>query len=501
MLEQEQLLQEALHKQEAQELEEQELRGPEHDLRGQEPDQGQENELQGRSQGRVEEPIEERGEEQEQNIKDTQIPLVDTSSGRSNNKSVFLPSPRGTFTDRDGDGDTSDNFSPRCGSFPPSPSGGISSRHLNLDSDQVMKSPASKRKADRLSRKITFHSQDKRKNSRTFSINEIQDSNLSQEEFYQLFEIKSDEECVIKVFPCTMKVQKLRTAFGTLFVTTNYLCFDATAFGKKLKEVIPLSKIIQLENHSNKRVDINVGGKNISLKEFGQNFKDAWMLISSLYKNKKESGKEEPVTVKVKEEEEGNTTGPSSLEPNDADWQLILSGTRSLEFSRGQTICEQEQEQCRIFHISKGKCKISKTNTVGKSITLEYLDPGSTFGEISFLVGGCTSACVTAEEDTIVHVIEGFFLNLIFDYHPDLSGRFHHYLAQTLLKRIEEREAGNTEKETLNLNAITTITTLPITSRGTSESNLEKVQVSPRPKRNTKSKILRKPKTNSTDKR
>jgi len=86
----------------------------------------------------------------------------------------------------------------------------------------------------------------------------------------------------------------------------------------------------------------------------------------------------------------------------------------------------------------KKKRKIKKTLVFGV-ITVN----DSIFGEISFLEGTAATASVVANEpDTVVRVLESYYLDVLFDYYPGLSGRFYHYLATVLATRLKLRESA-----------------------------------------------------------
>jgi CRP-like cAMP-binding protein len=64
-----------------------------------------------------------------------------------------------------------------------------------------------------------------------------------------------------------------------------------------------------------------------------------------------------------------------------------------------------------------------------------------TFGEISFLIGGNgASAFVVAEEEVELTVIEGYYINALFNVNPQFAGRFYKYLAFLLAHRIKQRQ-------------------------------------------------------------
>jgi CRP-like cAMP-binding protein len=151
-------------------------------------------------------------------------------------------------------------------------------------------------------------------------------------------------------------------------------------------------------------------------------------------------------SISVDNKQNGNESDldPSlSLAPTDDDWNLILEGTKSLKYSKETYVIRQGQlRQQQILQIAKGSCRIEKELESGETIvlgTMTTADP--IFGELSFLdgPGGRATASVVAVEDTTVHVIEGYFLDLLFRYHDGMSARFYNYLAQVLVTRLRLR--------------------------------------------------------------
>eukprot|EP01126_Amoeba_proteus_P057125 TRINITY_DN7248_c0_g2_i1.p1 TRINITY_DN7248_c0_g2~~TRINITY_DN7248_c0_g2_i1.p1 ORF type:complete len:1107 (+),score=252.97 TRINITY_DN7248_c0_g2_i1:576-3896(+) len=281
-----------------------------------------------------------------------------------------------------------------------------------------------------------------------FNDKETNEDSQIDSEFNKLFKIKSrNPEVLLKTFLCTLK--SVVTAHGTLFVTKNMLCFHASTFGRKTKEVISFLSMTKIENDES-RIIIEASGKIYYLKDFGSCHKEAWNLISSLHQNRKTEGGDDFAGVIVDDDEEDKKQDSLSLLPTNQDWSLIISGTRSVRYRLSEFVIQQgqQQHQC-IFQIAKGKCRIEKQLDNGSTDTIAQIVNGSIFGEISFLEGdgGKASASVVADEDdTIIQIIEGFFLDIAFEYYPDLSGRFYHYLAQMLSERLKEREAtANTQ--------------------------------------------------------
>jgi len=152
---------------------------------------------------------------------------------------------------------------------------------------------------------------------------------------------------------------------------------------------------------------------------------------------------------------------------NKRDWELILQGAKVVSYKKGDFIIKQGEDQHqRIFHIINGTCRIEKkcpkkkplpvnkeTNTTSKSwpnieqneeyetIVLGTMRDTETFGEISFLEGAPASASVIADSDNVTcYIIEGTFINILFVAYPSLAGRFYHYLASVLARRLRKQE-------------------------------------------------------------
>lgn len=133
-----------------------------------------------------------------------------------------------------------------------------------------------------------------------------------------------------------------------------------------------------------------------------------------------------------------------SLTPE--DWEFLLQGIKPKTFEYNRTIVSEGQYFQRIYQIAKGQCRVEKFGTeIGK------LDAGSMFGEISFLLSGGATASVIADTDFVdVYILEGFFINILFQRRPELAGRFYKYLAVKLQQRIrvlEDKKKTEEEEE------------------------------------------------------
>jgi len=252
-------------------------------------------------------------------------------------------------------------------------------------------------------------------------------------------------EVVQSAYSCAHKVGEA-SAEGTLYLTKEHVSFYATNFGRIVKTpLIHFTQIKKCECDDEKKIlTLLYEGKPLKFKEFsGKGPLEPHKIISdameALGGQSGTDKKEEVVpTCQITVTED-----PNSLLPDNEDWEHILSGTRSQTFKRGQTVIREEQScHQRIFQVAQGGCQVEKLTPEGVTVVLARLSPGSIFGEISFLegMGAKATATVTAtKNDTVIQIIEGYFLETLFEYYPGLSGRFYHYLANILLERLRQR--------------------------------------------------------------
>ena len=72
---------------------------------------------------------------------------------------------------------------------------------------------------------------------------------------------------------------------------------------------------------------------------------------------------------------------------------------------------------------------------------LARMPNGSTFGEMSFLLGGGASASVIADSDdgVTVFIVEADYFKRLFNERPELAGRWFKYLATVLEGRFRRK--------------------------------------------------------------
>lgn len=266
-------------------------------------------------------------------------------------------------------------------------------------------------------------------------------------------------EQIFKSFQCSIrKPEEDKAAHGTMYVTQNYLCFDVTLFGLKDRHAFPFAQISEWK----KKTKSNVTTIHISTNQpegsqdwiIGhlENADDVHSFAGSIWKHQQSQGgpKKElkRITTKKSADTEGDeNAGQASYLPLPAEWTAILNGARVVNFKKDDIVMKEGEATTRVFQLVHGECRFEKViDGQNKVLGKMALAEGSTdnlFGEISFLEGGKASASVVCDKDeTQIAIIEGYWLDVLFQYYPELSGRFYHYLANVLSKRLKQREAA-----------------------------------------------------------
>ena len=78
------------------------------------------------------------------------------------------------------------------------------------------------------------------------------------------------------------------------------------------------------------------------------------------------------------------------------------------------------------------------------SVVLGRMKQGETFGEISFLnpnkKGANASVIADSDEGVELVIIEGYYINALFNINVHFAGRFYNYLCYLLAHRIKQRQ-------------------------------------------------------------
>eukprot|EP01129_Flabellula_baltica_P012132 TRINITY_DN5429_c0_g1_i1.p1 TRINITY_DN5429_c0_g1~~TRINITY_DN5429_c0_g1_i1.p1 ORF type:complete len:1213 (+),score=278.52 TRINITY_DN5429_c0_g1_i1:32-3670(+) len=269
--------------------------------------------------------------------------------------------------------------------------------------------------------------------------------------FEKLFGIKG--EVVVRYEHCTLRSGS--TSTGILYVTQQFLGFSANNFGFKVREVIPFDEVTSVTKRKNK-LEIEQGIKIFKFHNV-DDIGDISQIIRNIWKAQSKGlpGRKKTLTSSEEDPRKYSVTSVG-LHPVKEDWQLILRGARIVTLNKDEEVIKEGSVKRRLYQVIKGGCYITKQ---GVEDPIGYVGPtDGVFGEISFLQGAEASASVRAAEDkTSVHIIEAYYVNILFQYFPELAGRFYHYLASILSSRITARE--NTKKTDSTSVSLTSQTT------------------------------------------
>lgn len=320
-------------------------------------------------------------------------------------------------------------------------------------------------------------------------------------EYCTLFSLTGNH-LVIKEYRAGMVVSGIPSN-GTLYVSSEYVCFYSKVFSYKSKVAIEMHDILDVACKTGKLV-LQISKRK---KEFVFRFKDdgaeedARSLISSLRSSRPASqqprkrrgttggtggasGSEEQAPQQVAVgmpklgdggEGQGDAKPWEKLALSAEDWEMVLQGAKSLKFKPGETVLEQGKKYQRIFQVVKGKCQVEQLKdpmensgkdvpaaedeaTLPMSLTdstslarnvrvLTTMSPGEMFGEISFVRGNAASASVRALTHAQVCVIEGTAINRLVQVHPALGAKFLHYVCSVLAFRLYGRLFFETREE------------------------------------------------------
>lgn len=252
------------------------------------------------------------------------------------------------------------------------------------------------------------------------------------------------EEVAIRYQECSLKLDA--NFRGTLVITPIHIGFFGRVFGRKEQFYFPFTAISDIKKNS-KYLIINRKGDEVALNIHDiEDREELFTFLNSMWHYQSTSNsKRERKKSEKKLKTEVTKDIKSSWLPSPSDWDVILKGARTVTYQKDDVIMKDGERVRRIYQLLNGECRFEKVID-GQTKVLGYLgNDGSDhlFGEISFLEGGKASASVVCDKDnTQISIIEGYFLEVLFQYTPELSGRFYHYLAHILSKRLKQREAA-----------------------------------------------------------
>mmetsp|Transcript_27004 Transcript_27004/g.67869 ORF Transcript_27004/g.67869 Transcript_27004/m.67869 type:complete len:1284 (+) Transcript_27004:235-4086(+) len=260
--------------------------------------------------------------------------------------------------------------------------------------------------------------------------------------FQAMFGLHQDE-VIVKEYEVAVKSGAFKQT-GRLYVTHSHVCYHGKAFGRKVKEVIPVQRIEAVSAEKGKLLLRIAGSSSLKFHMKVAKAEEAASIIAGIVENKKTSS-------------DGQATSRSSeMAATRADmdkfvlllddWSLLLNGAVSTIYRKDDPVIREGAKQTRIFQLgSNGSVRIEKMID-DKCVVLGTMGPRETFGEISLLRGesSVASASVIADADDVeVYSIDGWYIQALLDRVPTLGAKFFNYLCQVLSDRLRAREAAS----------------------------------------------------------
>jgi CRP-like cAMP-binding protein len=253
---------------------------------------------------------------------------------------------------------------------------------------------------------------------------------------------------------------------GKLVVFEKHVCFLSEMFMTTTKRIYPLARVQKVERRSDGICLSSLSTDLVFTLPQAEAGEAAHALIADLWQ------KCERVAVDMTEE--GIAQDMSKAHADDlfeesqkkiltaTDWDLMLNGAKKVVYKDGEFIIRSGDSYQKIYHIIRGNC-IVEVERDGQMIVINRMQENTTFGEMSFIKQTedneyKASANVVAVDEVEISIIEGYFLNILFDMHPGLEVcvftslvfapfffkktqkvRFFEYLCSVLANRIHKQ--------------------------------------------------------------
>lgn len=321
----------------------------------------------------------------------------------------------------------------------------------------------------------------------------IDNSNELEEEMKIRFGIDRSET-FLQHSPCHMvktdkgPIKGLKST-GTLYVFSGTVVFESVIFTSRKRLVFPLETIssieLSTETYSKEKV-LSFLLTSGSMKKFGglhdqegmysiisslkkdtplsprpsrQNLSDSGSVRSSSSRNTGEPRLVSSKSVTTIPQREGDQV---NLMMNADDWALLLDkksrGFEIVTFKKNEYIVREGQKHHRIYQLFSGSCRVEKLleNHETKLLTTLYPKPApdaEVFGELTFIDSKnqrATASVVADSDETVITILEGWFINALMVDYPLLGGKIYRYFCNILITRIAEREEAMRNKQSVS---------------------------------------------------
>eukprot|EP01127_Copromyxa_protea_P004128 TRINITY_DN1397_c0_g1_i4.p1 TRINITY_DN1397_c0_g1~~TRINITY_DN1397_c0_g1_i4.p1 ORF type:complete len:1144 (-),score=169.73 TRINITY_DN1397_c0_g1_i4:38-3469(-) len=251
--------------------------------------------------------------------------------------------------------------------------------------------------------------------------------NLQDTKFSKLFKL-TGEVPMLEV-ECHISMGKKKGS-GVVYLSQRYFCFVVTSFGNKMREAWPFREITAVTPSKEGDVEfvsIQTPESTVILSKFSHKVQ-LFSAITGIWKTTNETTSS---TTLQRVSQLKERVDP--LNPTEEDWELLLKGASLTKYKKGKNIVTEGQSSCRLLKIVSGECNVVKEGLTKEIAVLQMED---VIGEVEIIEGSASQTSVTAVTTTTVQAVEAYFLNILFQHHPEIAGRFYHYISCLLASRL-----------------------------------------------------------------
>jgi hypothetical protein len=271
----------------------------------------------------------------------------------------------------------------------------------------------------------------------------------------------SSDEVMVAEFPATLQFHSKLTLHGTLFVSQVRIVFEPSFFSAKNRKVALLDDIVRIARGKAGCIRMEMAERAL---EFG-GFTDvdvAFDIISGIHRHHSRHAPVSRLSLSQNQSISLNAFGragsgstPASAAPTSgpiedilsgAEWELLTQGAKTVVLAKaGDSVefgAQSVAHGARVYQVVRGSAteRVRRVNADGKPgdvvVTADLTAP-ECCGLFSFLLGDAVrTEIVATADDTVLNVIENYFLDICFGMRNGIECHFFRYVAALMQRRL-----------------------------------------------------------------
>jgi CRP-like cAMP-binding protein len=126
----------------------------------------------------------------------------------------------------------------------------------------------------------------------------------------------------------------------------------------------------------------------------------------------------------------------AELEIDDMDIDAVVDGVEISSYNLGDVILLQGSTEHNLYQIARGSANVEINGKI-----IATISAGTTFGEISFILGSAANATVSAAvDDLLIYSIDGKFIKTMLQRSRRITASFFRFLAEIIASKIKGRK-------------------------------------------------------------